>query len=165
MACFRNSKASQLISWSRFLYVRSFMRTIAERSVWCLLTIAEPVLLSFGNDKTYGFKLNFKEDVLVCAVAKRLILAVTTQAPRVVLAGYEVHSKRFFIVYHSCPRLLICTVYFLQRIRRYLRFIGFRGETRNLKRTNIVYINMESINLMRIKCDNRIFHWIRLERS
>ena len=54
------------------------MRTIAERSVGCLLAVAQPVGLGLFNLKQYRPLLDLEKDVLVRAIAERLPVALAT---------------------------------------------------------------------------------------
>jgi len=67
--------------YSLLLYVRPFVRAVAERSVRCLFAIAQPIVLSLRNNETYGFERYLEKNVFVRAVAERLVLAPSTEAP------------------------------------------------------------------------------------
>jgi len=97
--------------YSLFLYVRPFVRAVAERSVRGLFAIAQPIVLSLRNNETYGFKRYLEKNVFVRAVAERLVLAPSTEAPRISLAGFKMYPERLFVVYHPGSSLIISTVY------------------------------------------------------
>lgn len=100
-----------------------------------MLAVAQPVFLGLRNVEADGFQLDLEENVLVRAIAQRLIFTLATQAPRVILTSLETHLERLFVVYHSGTGLLIGAVYVFQRVRRYRRFLGFCAEAANLKIT------------------------------
>lgn len=109
------------------------MRAVAEGSVRRLFAVAQPVLLRLRNNKTYGFELYLEKNVFVRAIAERLILAPSTEAPRVIFADFEVYPERLLVVYHSSFGLIIGTVCILQWIRGYRWTVSFRGKAGDLE--------------------------------
>lgn len=75
--CYINNTVSCHLYFG-LLYILSFVRSVAKRSVWCLFAIAQPIVLSLRNNETYGPQLYLEENVSMRAVAERLILAPST---------------------------------------------------------------------------------------
>lgn len=114
------------------LYVRSLVCAVTEGPVRCLLAVAQPVFLSLRNGETYGSKVDFEKNVFVRAVTQRLTLALTTETPRVIFAGFEAYFERFLVVYRSVLSLKTGAVRIFKRIHRYWRFLGLCGEAQSI---------------------------------
>lgn len=124
---YATSEISPFLS-SQLLNVGSLVSAVAEGPVRRLLAITKPIFLSLCDAEAYRFLYDLEVDILVRAIAQWLTFALAAKTPRVGLACCEMQLKWFLVVYKSVNGLVTGTVYFLQRIYRNRRFVGFRAE-------------------------------------
>lgn len=103
------------------------------------------------------------------AVTERLVFALSTETPHVRLAGFEVHSERFFVIYYSGLGLIIGTERILQWIRGYRWTVGFRGKARDLENLRKcqakIKANFILLSLKKSMISNWIVKLISIARS